>query len=103
MYGPDYKSLLVSQEVPLSHAFTDLPFCSRENYDYDGSSESRGSIDPVTKGKLAEGVEPVLDFGLRSKIQTYASRPAIEVLKDYTNRFRTLEWIPGYDDHRNEV
>lgn len=64
----------------------------------DGSIEDRGSIDPATKGQLAEGETPRMGHGVRARIEMYASRPATEALRDYINRFRTLEWVPGFQE-----
>jgi hypothetical protein len=82
----------------------------------DGSSEDRGSLDPATRGMLAEdykppsiedmdqwdlmaieeGKEPEASAEDRAKIGTYASRPATEALRDYIRRFETLEWVPAF-------
>ena len=82
----------------------------------DTSIEDRGSIDPATRGVLAEdyeppstetmgllslmairkGTEPEESRNGRAKIGMYASRPATEVLRDYIRRFETLEWVRGF-------
>jgi hypothetical protein len=61
----------------------------------DGSSDDTGSIDPVTRGKLAPGVNAV-NRRDRGRVEMYSSRPATEALRDYIERFRELEWVPGF-------
>jgi hypothetical protein len=69
------------------------------SFDYaDGSFEDRGSIDPVTRGMLAEGQKDSKSRHERAKIEMYASRPATEALRDYIERFRSLEWVPGFPE-----
>lgn len=70
---------------------------------YDGSHEDRGSIDPVTRGLLAPGVSEVMNIDARAKIEMYASRPATEALRDYIERFRSLEWVPGFVENDRMV
>lgn len=53
----------------------------------------KGSVDPVTRGQLAEGHDEYSDPMV---IETHASRPATEALRNYIARYRSLEWIPGY-------
>ena len=61
----------------------------------DGSSDDTGSIDPVTRGQLAPGVDTV-NRRDRGRVEMYASRPATEALRGYIERFRKLEWVPGF-------
>lgn len=66
----------------------------------DNDFEMKGSIDPITYGEYADGQTGLYN---RTHLEVYASRPATEALKDYINRFRTLEWVPGYGNGSREV